>query len=77
LRSAAELSARYLHDRHLPDKAIDVIDEAGAGQKLLPTSRRTKVIGVGEIETIIGFGSEVSVKRPLRALVRARARWPR
>jgi ATP-dependent Clp protease ATP-binding subunit ClpA len=62
LRSAAELSARYLHDRHLPDKAIDVIDEAGAGQKLLPTSRRKKVIGVGEIETIIAKMARIPPK---------------
>lgn len=53
LRAAAELSARYINDRHLPDKAIDVIDEAGASQRLLPVSRRKKTIGPGEIETIV------------------------
>ncbi|TCO78919.1 ATP-dependent Clp protease ATP-binding subunit ClpA [Plasticicumulans lactativorans] len=53
LRAAAELSARYINDRHLPDKAIDVIDEAGAGQRLLPATKRKKTIGVGEIESII------------------------
>ena len=53
LRLAAELSARYINERHLPDKAIDVIDEAGANQQLLPPSRRKKTIGVGDIETII------------------------
>ena len=53
LRMAAELSDRYITDRHLPDKAIDVIDEAGAGQRLLPSSKRKKLIGTAEIEDII------------------------
>ncbi|WP_417068256.1 ATP-dependent Clp protease ATP-binding subunit ClpA [Niveibacterium terrae] len=53
LSSAAELSARYINDRHLPDKAIDVIDEAGAAQRILPKSRQKKVIGKGEIEDIV------------------------
>ena len=53
LSSAAELSARYINDRHLPDKAIDVIDEAGAFQRILPKSRQRKMIGKGEIEEII------------------------
>src|SRR5689334_21349 len=53
LTSAAELSARYINDRHLPDKAIDVIDEAGAAQKLLPKSKQKKVVGKTEIEEII------------------------
>nr|WP_262344931.1 ATP-dependent Clp protease ATP-binding subunit ClpA [Bordetella pertussis] len=53
LSAAAELSARYINDRHLPDKAIDVIDEAGAAQRLLPRSRQKKVIGKGEIEHIV------------------------
>ena len=53
LTSAAELSARYITDRHLPDKAIDVIDEAGAAQKILPKSRQKKLIGKLEIEEII------------------------
>jgi ATP-dependent Clp protease ATP-binding subunit ClpA len=53
LRTAVELSDRYITDRHLPDKAIDVIDEAGAGQRLLPASRRKKQIGTLEIEDII------------------------
>lgn len=53
LRVAAELSARYINDRHLPDKAIDVIDEVGANQRLLPASRRKKVIGVPEIEAMV------------------------
>src|SRR6059036_3049885 len=53
LTSAAELSARYINDRHLPDKAIDVIDEAGAAQKILPKSKQKKVIGKPEIEEIV------------------------
>src|SRR5512146_1320397 len=53
LTTAAELSARFINDRHLPDKAIDVIDEAGAAQKILPKSKQKKVIGKVEIEEII------------------------
>ena len=53
LRGAAELSARYINDRHLPDKAIDVIDEAGANQRLQTASKRKKVIGLREIENIV------------------------
>ncbi len=53
LRVAAELAARYINDRYLPDKAIDVIDEVGANQHLLPVSKRKKVIGAKEIEDII------------------------
>src|SRR5690606_9233434 len=53
LSSAAELSARYINDRHLPDKAIDVIDEAGAAQRILPKSRQRKTIGRAEIEEIV------------------------
>ena len=53
LSSAAELAARYINDRHLPDKAIDVIDEAGAAQRILPKSKQKKVIGKSEIEEIV------------------------
>jgi len=53
LRTAAELSAKYINDRHLPDKAIDVIDEAGAFVQLMPPSRRKKQVGVTEIENIV------------------------
>ena len=53
LKSAVELSARYISDRKLPDKAIDIIDEAGASQMLLPESRRKKVIGVKEVEAVV------------------------
>ena len=53
LSSAAELSARFINDRHLPDKAIDVIDEAGAAQRILPKSKQKRVISKHEIEEII------------------------
>ncbi|MFM8692090.1 MAG: AAA family ATPase, partial [Limnohabitans sp.] len=53
LQAAAELSAKYINDRHLPDKAIDVIDEAGAAQRILAASRRKKTIGKSEIEDIV------------------------
>jgi ATP-dependent Clp protease ATP-binding subunit ClpA len=53
LVSAAELSARFINDRHLPDKAIDVLDEAGAAQRLLPKSKKRKVIGKNEIENVV------------------------
>ncbi len=53
LTTAAELAARFINDRHLPDKAIDVIDEAGAAQRILPKSKQKKTIGKPEIEDII------------------------
>ncbi len=53
LTTAAELAARFINDRHLPDKAIDVIDEAGAAQRILPVGKRKKTIGKTEIEEII------------------------
>lgn len=53
LNSAAELSDRYINDRHLPDKAIDVIDEAGAAQRILPKSKKRKIIGKTEIENVV------------------------
>ena len=53
LQAAAELSAKYINDRHLPDKAIDVIDEAGAAQRILPVSKRKKTITKAEVEDIV------------------------
>jgi ATP-dependent Clp protease ATP-binding subunit ClpA len=53
LQAAAELSAKYINDRQLPDKAIDVIDEAGAAQRILTPSKRKKTIGKGDIEDIV------------------------
>ncbi|TXH95692.1 MAG: ATP-dependent Clp protease ATP-binding subunit ClpA [Rheinheimera sp.] len=62
LRAAAELSAKYINERHLPDKAIDVIDEAGASQRMLPASKRKKVINVPEIEHIIAKMARIPEK---------------
>jgi ATP-dependent Clp protease ATP-binding subunit ClpA len=62
IKSAVELSARYINDRKLPDKAIDVIDETGASQMLLPESRRRKTIGVREIETTIATMARIPPK---------------
>lgn len=53
LSSAVELSARYITDRHLPDKAIDIIDEAGAAQRILPKSKQKKLVGRQDIEEIV------------------------
>ena len=53
LRTASELAARYINDRFMPDKAIDVIDEAGAAQQLQPPSRRKKSIGVTDVEQVV------------------------
>lgn len=53
LKAAAELAERYITDRYLPDKAIDVIDEAGAKQRLMPASRRRKQIGVADIQQVV------------------------
>ncbi len=62
LRSAVELTDRYITDRHLPDKAIDIIDEAGASQQLLPVSRRKKSIGVTDIENIVAKIARIPAK---------------
>jgi ATP-dependent Clp protease ATP-binding subunit ClpA len=62
LRAAAELTERYINDRHLPDKAIDIIDEAGASQRLLPPSRRKKTVGVHDIENIVAKVARVPPK---------------
>lgn len=63
LKMAAELSARYINDRHLPDKAIDVIDEAGAAQKLLAPSRRKKTIGVADIEKVVSSIARIPARQ--------------
>jgi len=63
MRSAAELSERYINDRHLPDKAIDVIDEAGAFQRLQSASKRKKTIGVSDIESIIAKIARIPPKK--------------
>jgi ATP-dependent Clp protease ATP-binding subunit ClpA len=63
LKTAVELANKYIHDRKLPDKAIDVIDEAGAAQSLLPPNKKKKVIGVKEIEEIIAKIARIPSKR--------------
>src|SRR5512139_129538 len=62
IKAAVELSSRYIHDRKLPDKAIDVIDESGAAQMLLPEGRRKKTIGVKEIEATIATIARIPPK---------------
>ncbi|MGQ5702434.1 ATP-dependent Clp protease ATP-binding subunit ClpA [Sandaracinobacteroides sp. A072] len=62
IRSAVELSARYINDRKLPDKAIDVIDESGSAQMLLPESRRKRLIGVKEIEAVVATMARIPPK---------------
>jgi len=62
IKAAVELSARYIHDRKLPDKAIDVIDESGAAQMLLPESRRKKTIGLKEVEATISTMARIPPK---------------
>ncbi|AOO82567.1 ATP-dependent Clp protease ATP-binding subunit ClpA [Bosea vaviloviae] len=62
IKAAVELSARYIHDRKLPDKAIDVIDETGASQMLVVESKRKKVIGVKEIEAAIATMARIPAK---------------
>ena len=62
VKAAVELSARYIHDRKLPDKAIDVIDESGAAQMLTPENRRKRVIGVKEIEATVATMARIPPK---------------
>jgi ATP-dependent Clp protease ATP-binding subunit ClpA len=62
IKAAVELSARYIHDRKLPDKAIDVIDESGAAQMLLPENKRKRTIGTKEIETTISTMARIPPK---------------
>ncbi|POR55489.1 ATP-dependent Clp protease ATP-binding subunit ClpA [Bosea psychrotolerans] len=62
IKAAVELSARYIHDRKLPDKAIDVIDETGASQMLVPENKRKKVIGVKEVEAAIATMARIPAK---------------
>jgi len=59
LTSAAELSARFINDRNLPDKAIDIIDEAGAAQRILPKSKQRKIISKHEIENVIAKAARI------------------
>jgi len=63
LKAAAELSAKYINDRFLPDKAIDVVDEAGAYQNLLTSHKRKKIISVTEIENVVAKIARIPVKK--------------
>ena len=62
IKTAVELAARYIHDRKLPDKAIDVIDEAGARQHVLPEDQRTKIIDVPQIEEVVAKIARIPAK---------------
>ncbi|WP_117233247.1 ATP-dependent Clp protease ATP-binding subunit ClpA [Vibrio maerlii] len=62
LRAAVELSAKYINERHLPDKAIDVIDEAGAKSRLVPASKRKKTVGVADIEAMVAKMARIPEK---------------
>jgi len=62
LRAASELAGRYINDRYMPDKAIDVIDEAGAYQRLLPASKRKKLIGVTDMERVVASIAKIPPK---------------
>ncbi|CDT35396.1 ATP-dependent Clp protease ATP-binding subunit ClpA [Vibrio coralliirubri] len=62
LRAAVELSAKYINERHLPDKAIDVIDEAGARSRLAPASRRKKTVSVADIESMVAKMARIPEK---------------
>ena len=76
IKSAVDLSVKYINDRKLPDKAIDVIDEAGAAQSILPEAKRKKTIGIKEIENIVAhiarIPPKVCVKRRCNSLKRSR-----
>jgi ATP-dependent Clp protease ATP-binding subunit ClpA len=63
LRTASELATRYINERHLPDKAIDVIDEAGAVQRLQPPSRRKKTVGVKDVEAVVAKMARIPPKQ--------------
>lgn len=63
LKAAAELAAKYINDRFLPDKAIDVVDEAGAYQNLLTANKRKKIISVTEIESVVAKIARIPIKK--------------
>lgn len=68
IQAAVDLSVKYITDRHLPDKAIDVIDEAGARTRLVAPSKRRKTIGVPEIESVVARIARIPEKPSLRAI---------
>ena len=66
IRTAVELANRYIHDRRLPDKAIDVIDEVGASQRLLPEAKRRKTVGVKDVEGVVAKIARIPPKNVSR-----------
>ncbi len=66
LKTAVDLASKYIHDRKLPDKAIDVIDEVGASQMLLPESKRKKTIGVKDVEAVVAMMARIPPKQVSR-----------
>ena len=66
IRTAVELASRYINDRRLPDKAIDVIDEVGASQRLLPESKRRKTVGVKDVESVVAKIARIPPKNVSR-----------
>ena len=66
IRTAVELASRYINDRRLPDKAIDVIDEVGASQRLLPESKRRKTVGVKDVEGVVAKIARIPPKNVSR-----------
>ena len=77
IKTAVELASRYINDRKLPDKAIDVIDESGAAQMLVAESKRKKTIGIKEIETTIATMARIPPRRCAAGPPRAGSRSPR
>ncbi len=77
IKSAVELAARYIHDRKLPDSAIDVIDEAGAAQHLLPEGKRRKTLGIKEIEAVVAKIARIPPKSPASRQSRCRKTTPK
>jgi ATP-dependent Clp protease ATP-binding subunit ClpA len=75
LQAAAELSAKYINDRHLPDKAIDVIDEAGAAQRILPVGKRKKTISKAEVEEIVAKIARIPAGRCPTTTAASCRRW--
>lgn len=65
VRAAVELAVKYINDRHLPDKAIDVIDEAGARARLMPVSKRKKTVNVADIESVVARIARIPEKERL------------
>ncbi len=68
VRAAVELAVKYINDRHLPDKAIDVIDETGARARLMPASKRKKTVNVADIESVVARIARIPERASRRAI---------